>query len=341
MKRITVILSALFVLTTLAVAQPAKSRVNTAKKTETEKAKVQDRASLMFPTAVKTPDDVVWRRDVYRQLDLMKDKNAPLYYPVQPKGRQVNFFTYIFRLVLTGRVTAYSYSLDMNESFEEKNKMNVKEFLERYGIYYEEKDGKLTVADSDIPSAECTRYYVKEGIFLDQRTGTFSTRVEALCPVLMRGADEFSTEAATPYPMFWIKYSDAAPWFAKLPMMGSNLNNVSNQTADDYVTRTRYDGKIYKTNNLQGKILANYCPSDSALTKEQKKIEQQLKDFEEGVWGHRKLVGDSTKVDSLVAEPVKNTTRARAEQKTSSSEGSASKSAAAEAPRVSARRARR
>ena len=41
------------------------------------------------------PEDVVWKRDIYRQLDLMKDKNAPLYYPVEPIGKQVNLFTYL------------------------------------------------------------------------------------------------------------------------------------------------------------------------------------------------------------------------------------------------------
>ena len=57
-------------------------------------------------------------------------------------------------------------------------------------------------------------------------------------------------------------------------------------TADDYFAMNRYDGQIYKTNNMQGVALANYCKSDSAMTKEQKRIEKEIYDFEEGVWGH-------------------------------------------------------
>ena len=198
------------------------------------------------------PEDVVWKRDIYRSLDLTKDKNAPLYYPVEPMGRQVNLFTYLFRLMLTGRISAYTYKLDGVESFDEKDKLAVKDVLDRYGIYYEEKDGKYTVEANDVPSAEVTRYYIKESVYLDQRTGTFSTKVTALCPVLMRGADEWGGDA-TPYPLFWVNYDDVAPWLAKLPMMASNYNNVNNMTADDYFTMNRYDGKIYKTNNMQGK----------------------------------------------------------------------------------------
>lgn len=254
----------------------------------------------MFPTTDAMPDDVVWKRDIYRQLDLTKDKNAPMYYPVEPMGKQVNLFTYLFRLILTGRVNAYTYKLDGNESFDEKDKLAVKDMLERYGIYYEENGSKLTVADSDVPSAEATRYYIKESIYMDQRTGTFRAKVTALCPILMRGADEFSTDA-TPYPLFWVKYDDVAPWLAKLPMMPSNLNNVTNMTADDFFAMNRYDGKIYKTNNMQGKVLANYCPTDSDMVAEQTRIEKQISDFEQNVWGDG-FLADTTKKDSLEAE---------------------------------------
>lgn len=351
MRRVFLLFSAMALVACMASAQPAKRRVATAagagQKTAAQN-KGTDRASMQFPTSAAMPEDVVWKRDIYRQLDLTRDKNAPLYYPVEPQGRQVNLFTYLFRLILTGRVPAYTYQLDGNESFEEKNKLAVKEMLERYGIYYEEKNGKIQVADSDVPSAEATRYYLKESVYLDQRTGTFTTRVTALCPVLMRGADEFSTEA-TPYPLFWVRYSDIAPWLSRLPVMGSNLNNVTNMTADDYFTMNRYEGKIYKTNNLQGRVLASYCKTDSAMSREQKKIEKQLADFEEVVWGHR---ADSTDSVSAVAAKPEKVRRAGRHRETAVQAGSSHRrdtkaekeprqKAENAAPRVSARRQRR
>ena len=234
MRKIFLFIMAAMLVGMTASAQPAKRRTttsNAAAKKGTSSASTKssgtDRATLQFPAATGMPDDVVWKRDIYRQLDLLDDKNAPMYYPVEPNGRQMNLFTFLFRLILTGRVTAYTYKLDGNESFEEKDKMTVKDLLDRYSIYYEEKDGKITVADSDIPSAEATRYYLKESTYLDQRTGTFSTQVTALCPILMRGADEFSTDA-TPYPLFWVKYDDIASYLTRLPMMGSNLWFASN-----------------------------------------------------------------------------------------------------------------
>lgn len=335
-------------------AQPAKRRVTTsnaaAKRGATSKKAESDRAALMFPVKQSMPEDVVWKRDVYRTLDLTRDANAPLYYPVEPRGRQVNLFTYVFHLMLSGRVDAYTYKLDGVESFDKKDKMEVRDVLDRYSIYYEEKDGKFVVENNDVPSAEVTRYYIKESVYLDQRTGTFSTKVTAICPVLMRGADDFGGEA-TPYPLFWLNYDEIAPWLSRLPIMASNLNNVTNMTADDYFAMNRYDGKIYKTNNMQGVALANYCKTDSAMMKEQKRIEKEIYDFEEGVWGHmskedsiKAAREDSIRIAKEGPKAQKKTARRSSKSGGSSSvktQKPKSSGGGSSAPRVSVRRQRR
>lgn len=315
-----------------AEAQPARRRV---KPNDADKAeKTVDRASLQFPVAVEVPEDVVWRRDVYRQLDLTLDKNAPLYYPVEPSAGQINLFTYLFDLLLTGKITAYQYKLDGNESFTSRDKVDVKELLERYHIYYEEQNGRPRVNASDIPSAEVSRYYIKESSYFDQRTSTFRTKVTALCPVLMRG-DDFGGEA-TPYPLFWLKYDDISTYLARHAMMASNYNNVTNMTAADYFSMNLYDGKIYKTNNMQGKVLANYCKTDSAMANEQKRIEKQLSDFEKHVWGY----DDSVAVDSTAAKEAVETKKEKASRTTRNSRRASassddSKKAKAEKTKVS------
>lgn len=301
-----------------AEAQPARRRV---KPNDADKAeKTVDRASLQFPVAVEVPEDVVWRRDVYRQLDLTLDKNAPLYYPVEPSAGHINLFTYLFDLLLTGKITAYQYKLDGNESFTSRDKVDVKELLERYHIYYEEQNGRPRVNASDIPSAEVSRYYIKESSYFDQRTSTFRTKVTALCPVLMRG-DDFGGEAI-PYPLFWLKYDDISTYLARHAMMASNYNNVTNMTAADYFSMNLYDGKIYKTNNMQGKVLANYCKTDSAMANEQKRIEKQLSDFEKHVWGH----DDSVAVDTTAAKEAVETKKGKASRATRNSRRASSSS---------------
>ncbi len=313
-------------LTVCTQAQPTKRRTTTstaaAQAGNPKAQQAVDRAALMFPTSDEMPEDVVWKRDVYRQLDLNLDKNAPLYYPVEPIGTQCNLFTYLFRLFLTGRVSAYNYKLDGNESFEDKDKItDVKELLDRYYIYYEENNGKYTVADNDVPSAYVTRYYIKESSYLDQRTGTYNTKVTALCPIMLE-TDDFG-DSSSPKPLFWMKYDDLAPYLSRLPVMASNYNNVTNMTADDYFQMNQYEGKIYKTNNLQGKVLADYCQTEEAMDAEQKKIEQQLDDFEHHIWNTKQPV-DS--LDSVAVEQTDAKQKTKKQKTTSEKSSSLSSS---------------
>ena len=250
--------------------------------------------------------------------------------------------------MLSGRVNAYDYKITGNESFDAKDKLDVSEFLTRYSIYYEEKNGKPSVADADVPSEQVKRYYIKESVYLDQRTGTTHTKVTALCPIMLEGG-EFGDEVS-PRPLFWMRYDDVAPYLSKLPIMASDLNNVTNMTADDYFTLNHYDGKIYKTNNMQGKVLGDYCKTDSDMVKEQKRIEKQLTDFEDHLWGHTE---QNDSLDSIAAVTDTKSKKSKKKSASVSSDdssktrrsGKSSKadkeSSSSAAPRVSARRQRR
>ena len=119
-------------------------------------------------------EDVVWRRDIYRELDLNNEANAALYYPVEPKGNQMNLFTTIFRLMMTGKITVFQYRMDGNESFSAADRVDPKSFLDNYHIYYEKQaNGRIKLDNSDIPSREVKSYYIKESSFFDQRSSNF------------------------------------------------------------------------------------------------------------------------------------------------------------------------
>lgn len=56
------------------------------------------------------PEDVVWMREIYRTLDLTKDTNGALYYPVEPQGNKMNLFATVFRVAWQQKkIPAYEY----------------------------------------------------------------------------------------------------------------------------------------------------------------------------------------------------------------------------------------
>lgn len=301
-------------------AQPAARRTQAKTGTTTQKSNANNmtqRALISFPTQQKMQEDVVWRRDIYREVDLTEGANSGLYYPVEPVGSQMNLFTYMFKLMLSGQISAYEYRLDGNESFEADAKVKPLTFMDNYHIYYERKDGKLKLDNSDIPSREVKSYYIKECAYYDQQTSTFHTKVVALCPIMSR-EDDFG-EGVSKYPLFWVKYSDIAPFLSKQVIMTSNINNAATMSIDDYFVKNLYKGKIYKTNNMLGQTLSQYCPTDSDMVKEQKRIEAELIAFEKHVWTDqaRKDTLDSIAKQQAEtkAKKVKKTTTTTAERK--------------------------
>lgn len=274
-----------------ASAQPAARRRQQQQKNESNAQTLTTRARISYPTAARMSEDVVWRRDIYREINLEEDANAGLYYPVEPVGSQMNLFTYIFKLMMRGDIKAYEYRLDGNEVFTDSARVKPLAFLDNYHIYYERNGGRVRLDNSDIPSREVKSFYVKESAYYDQASATFHTKVLALCPIMSR-EDDFG-DGAQKYPLFWVKYDDLAPYLSKQIIMTSNLNNAATMSMDDYFTRNMYKGKIYKTTNMLGKTLSQYCHTDSAMIKEQKRIEDELAAFEKNIWG------DQARKDSL------------------------------------------
>lgn len=275
-----------------------------------------------FPTAAHMPTDVVWRRDVYRRLDLTKDANAPLYYPITPTKERDNLFVYLFRLILRNQIKAYEYTRDANEHFDEAHVVKGKKIMDDNSIYYELNDGRLRLNDVDLPSADVKVYFLKESVFYDQYTATFHTKVTALCPVI---ATDFGDGDPQLKPLFWVNYEEAAPYLAKLSLMGSNLNNAALVSADDYFSTNRYEGEIYKTTNLQDRIINQYATTDSARLEERNRIEGELKAFQSQVWGNQKQPEVAVPADTLAADSTQNALPARTTRRSSARRTAAGK----------------
>ncbi len=352
MKKILLVLF----IATLAVAANAQPQARrTQQQAKAQKSNVDNmtlRAQISYPAAQTMSEDVVWRRDIYRELKLTDAANSGLYYPEEPNGNEMNLFTYIFKLMLTGKIKVYEYRLDGNESFSDSSRVKPLEFLDNYGIYYERNGKSMHLDNSDIPSRDVRGYYLKESAYYDQASATFHKKVIALCPIMVR-QDDFSSgegdDSGQKYPLFWVKYDDIAPFLAKHTIMTSDLNNAATMSADDYFTKNRYKGKIYKTTNMLGKTLRQMAGDDDMkLTAEQKRIEAEIDAFEKNIFGNQARrdsldslsVADDSK-NKKVRRSARKSTSARKTTTVRNTKTSAPKSSSSSTARVSARRERR
>ena len=206
-----------------------------------------------------------WMRVIYRQLDLEKDANAPLYFPEEPVEGQENLFRIIMRLLANNQVPAYEY-LDGREVFTDQYRVKVRDVLDRFYIPYTDAKGsternpRFVIEESDVPTNEVLSYYVIERWEYDTRHNRLTPHIETICPVLHRSGD-FGGDAVR-YPMFWVKFSDIRPWLAQQSIFTSDDNNMPTCTYDDFFNLTMYDGEIYKTRNLKNKSMMQLYPNE-------------------------------------------------------------------------------
>lgn len=252
------------------------------------------RAQIMNESQSQTQEigNAPWIREIYRFIDLEKEKNATLYYPVTPIGDRTNLFTLIFRLLQNGDITVYKYQLNDMEVFNEENKETFKDVLERFDIMNRQENGKYIVEDIDVPSNEVLGYYVKEAWYFDKNNSVVDIKTLALCPVIIR-QDDFGVDRSR-YPMFWVPYENIRPYTSRMPIMISSLNNATTMTINDYFVKHLFQGDIEKATNVRNLSLAQQYPDEAKRKAAQKKIEEQLKAFNANLWVYNDSIAANT-----------------------------------------------
>ena len=263
-----------------------RKRTERDKKVEDSGPKITDRMQGFFETSEPHDADLSYMRQIYRQIDLTKDANTPLYFPEDVIDGQENLFRIILRLVVDGKIPAYEY-LDGREVFTDQYKVNVADMLERFGIYAQEAKGsteknpKFTIEEADVPTGQVMNYYVIEKWEFDRRSNRMKTRVLAICPVLNRSND-FGGEGR--YPMFWVKFDTLRPYIAQQYIFLNDDNNLPTYTLDDYFNLGMYDGEIYKTRNLRNLSMAQMFPDEDDLKRAQDSIDNRLRNYGKNLW---------------------------------------------------------
>lgn len=285
-------------------------------------SRVTDRMQQRFDTSSGVGDaDKAWMKVIYRQLDLDKAPNTPLYYPTDIIDGEENLFRIIMRLLMDNQIKAYEY-LDGREVFDDKYRLSVRDMLDRCYIAYTEAKGstdknpRFVADEADIPAAEVLRYYVIEQWEFDRRNNRLKNNILAICPVLMRSG-EYTSEPE-PMPLFWVKYSDLRPHLMTRSVFLSDDNNLPTGTYDDFFTLNRYKGDIYKTRNLRNLSMAQMYPDPEDRKRAQDSIQASLDNFDAKLWvpsldelAQASENKEQAATDSVAADAPKDATRSR------------------------------
>lgn len=246
--------------------------------------------------------DVLMGKTTWEIIDLDERINFPLYYPIDTsnigKDRR-SLFDVLLKGIKSGKITeVYTDSYfntkktfkDMSSSFTYIDTTNAgKEEINNYPEDY--KSGKKVldpqyINKKELGAIDVADYKIKGFWYFDKRQSELKYRLLGICPVSPE-AKEIGAENQDFIELFWV-YFPAVREILHEAKAFNNRNSAMPVTFDDLLNSRRFNGEIYKEENVYGdREISEYMRENSQMQLlESERVKDKIRDFEQDMWNY-------------------------------------------------------
>jgi gliding motility associated protien GldN len=298
-----VIIASLFFCGSVAMAQSnllnAKVPSEIGKKTPAQLNSDNDKP---LPYGYVHDRDVLMGKTTWEIIDLDERINFPLFYPIDTanigKDRR-SLFDVLLNGIKTGKITeVYEDSYfntkktfkDMSNSLTYVDTTDVgKEEINNYPEDYKSGKKVLDIQYINKKVLECfmvSDYKIKGFWYFDKRQSELKYRLIGICPVTPEAKDR-GVDNPDNIDLFWV-YFPAVRDILHDAKAFNNRNSAMPVTFDDLLNSRRFNGEIYKEENVYGdREIAAYMKENSQMQLiESERVKDKIRDFEQDMWNY-------------------------------------------------------
>lgn len=236
---------------------------------------VRDKPVLRY--AVPNERDVFWQKSIWRVVDVREKMNLPFVYPNAP------FFDIIVKAAQAGDLTLYSAEKDDFSIPLSEEDLNAALFRkDTVSVWADEYNMKLVEIETPFSYESVKRFRIKEVWYFDSETSTLQVRILGIAPMREMYTENGDFMGET--PMFWVHYPSARESFAR-ELVFNEGNEAARATWEDLFEMRHFSSYVMKEANVRNNRLQDlYSGVDLLL--ESDKINRELFDFENDLWGY-------------------------------------------------------
>lgn len=246
--------------------------------------------------------DVLMGKTIWELVDIDERINFPLYYPIDTanigKDRR-SLFDVLVKNIKSGKISdVYSDDYfnvkkslkDMASSFTYIDTIpaGIDELNNHFDDY---KSGKMTldpqyINKQDLTSQDIAGYKIKGFWYFDKRQGELKYRLLALCPVSVEARD-IGKDNPDVIELFWVYFPPIRDILHEAKAF-NDKNSAMPITFDHLLNSRRFNGEIYKEENVYGDRMIEQYMKDNAQNQllESERVKEKIRSFESDMWNY-------------------------------------------------------
>lgn len=228
--------------------------------------------------------DVMWKKRVWREIDVRQKMNMPFIYPGDENTGGGSFIEILIDAVKKGKAQAYSGFDDRFTTALTKDQIMEQLIGKPDTVYVENPETgiqEMRITRTEFNPNSVTKYRIKEDVIFDRNLGRKVTRIIGLAP--LQDKSNSNGEYIGTSPMFWLYYPELRNLLVQYEVFNPE-NDVARMTWDEYFENRFFSSYITKISNPFDARFQDYGMSRMDVLLEGQKVSEELFNKEHDMW---------------------------------------------------------